>query len=89
MDILLLLGQLYGLSGSHCGHCLAIEVIFKNLSLWVSTFLGGSSDAEDSCKANINKMLQREVVKNRGMQQAQQLMTEGPVYEVDEVYMTK
>ena len=31
-------------------------------------------------------MLQREVVKNRDMQQVQQSMTECPVYAVDEVY---
>ena len=52
----------------------------------VSTFLGEISDAEDSCKASISEMLQGEVVKNRELQQVQQLMTEGPVYEVDEVY---
>ena len=86
MDILLLLNQLYGLSGSSSRLCLQIQIIFKNLSLCISTFLGMSSDAEDSCEASINKMLQREVVKNRGMQQVQQSMTESPVYEVDEVY---
>ena len=31
-------------------------------------------------------MLQREVVKDRDIQQVQQSMTEGPVYEVDKVY---
>ena len=30
-------------------------------------------------------MLQREVVQNRDVQQVQQSMTEGPIYEVDEV----
>ena len=81
-----MLGQLYGLSGSSCRLCLEIEIIFKNLSLCVSTFLGESSDAEDSCKASINKMLQMEVVKNRYIQQVQQSMMESPVYAVDEVY---
>ena len=31
-------------------------------------------------------MSQREAVKNRDTQQVQQLMTEGPLYEFDEVY---
>ena len=52
MDILLLLGQLYGLSGSSCRLCLEIEIIFQNVSLYVSTFLGENSDFEDSCKAS-------------------------------------
>ena len=86
MDILLFLGQLYGLSGSSYHLCLETEIIFQNLSLCISTFLSESSDAEVSCKASINKMLQMEVVKNRDMQQAQQSLTEGPVCEVDEVY---
>ena len=88
------LGQLYRLSGSSCCLCLEIEIIFQNFSLCVSTFLSESSDAEDSCKASINKMLPREIaevveiVENRAMQQVQQSMTEGPVCEVDEVYDT-
>ena len=40
MDILLLLGQLYELYSSNCHLCLEIEIIFRNLSLCVSTFLG-------------------------------------------------
>ena len=33
MNMLLLLGQLYRLSGSSCHLCLEIEIIFKNLSV--------------------------------------------------------
>ena len=49
-----------------------------------STFLGEGTDVEDNCKADIIKMLRREVIKNRDMRQ--QLITEGPVYEFDKVY---
>ena len=43
---LLLLEQLHG---SSCHLCLEIELIFQNLSFSISTFLGDSSDVEDSC----------------------------------------
>ena len=76
MDILLLLGHLYEFSGSSCCLCLKIETIFQNLSLCISTFLSESeSSDDDSVKASINKMLWREVVKKRDIQQRQlQLM---------------
>ena len=38
---------------------------------------------------SINKMLQREVVKNRDMQQVKQSLTEGPVCEVDKVLVQR
>ena len=70
-----LLGRLYGLSGSSCHLCLEIEIIFgNNPSSSVSTFHSGSSDDKDSGKAGINKMLQRGVVKKRVTQQSQLMM---------------
>ena len=52
-----------------------------------SPFLHEGSDDEDSGKAGINKILQREAVKKRDTQQVLQLMTEGPaVHEFGEVY---
>ena len=74
MDILLLLGQVFGLSGSSWYLYLGIEIIFCNLYLCISIFLSESSDDVDSSKAAINKMLQREVVKKRGMIQRQLMM---------------
>ena len=74
MDILLLLGQVYGLLGSSWYLCLGIEIIFCNLYSCVSIFLSESLDDVDSGKAAINKMLQREAVKKRDMIQRQLMM---------------
>ena len=70
--------------GSGCHLCLEIEIVFRNLSLCISTFLSESSDDEDSGKAGINKVLQQEAVKKRHTQRLQQSMTEGS--EFDEIY---
>ena len=57
MDILLLLGQLYALSSSICHLCLEIEIILCNLSLCVSTFLGGNPVFSNTDQINIDANL--------------------------------